>query len=150
LWLANYSPPSHVALSPQAAGHGARAAVLAAPRLGRLALSLGNLALRLPGVGRLAVVAAGRAIAGGDLPVVLDLTAWHDVAILWEEGGVDFWLDGAPLGHVLASPAGPLGFVAWIDNQWAALRPDGTAAGGYLATPAEQWLELAHVTIVAR
>lgn len=150
VWVAHYSPPSHVALTPAGPGQGARGAVLTAPPVGRLGLALGNLALRLPGVGRLAVAAAGRMVQAGDVPLAHDLRAWHEYALLWEEDGVDFWLDGTPVGHVPAAPAGPLGFVAWIDNQWAALRASGTAAGGYLATSAAQWLELAHITIIAR
>ena len=150
VWVAHYSPPSHVALTPAGPGHGPRGAVLTSPPVGRLGLALGNLALRLPGVGRLAVAAAGRVVQAADVPLLHDLRDWHDYAVLWETHGVDFWVDGEPVGQVPASPAGPLGFVAWIDNQWAALRPDGTAAGGYLAAPAGQWLELASITIIAR
>ncbi len=43
-------------------------------------------------------------------------------------------------------PPGPLGFVAWIDNQYAIATPRGDFGFGTLdAGP--QWLELAHVRI---
>jgi hypothetical protein len=147
VWFAHYSPPSRVALGPNGLGHGPRAAVLATPPVGRLGLALGNLALRLPGVGRLAVSAAGRVTRGGDLPLTVDLTAWRDYELTWRPDGVTFAVDGATLGGTPGAPAGPLGFVAWMDNQWAALRHDGTAAGGYLAVAAPQWLEIARIEI---
>jgi hypothetical protein len=147
VWFAHYSPPSHVALSTSSLGHGPRGSALAAPRIGRIGLALGNLALRLPGVRRLAVKVAGHAVQSGDVPLMLDLCAWHEYTLDWQPTGVTFAVDGTSLGHVAGAPAGPLGFVAWIDNQWAALRPDGAATGGYLSVPATQWLEIAHITI---
>jgi hypothetical protein len=149
VWFAHYSPPSHVALSPGGSGHGPRGAALAAPQISKLGLLLGNLALRLPGVGRLATGAANRLVQTGDVPLDADLRAWHDYALDWTARGVTFSVDGVELGHAPAAPAGPLGFVAWIDNQWAALLPDGTAAGGYLAVAAEQWLDIGSLSIVA-
>ncbi|HEV2238013.1 MAG TPA: hypothetical protein VGR57_15235, partial [Ktedonobacterales bacterium] len=43
-------------------------------------------------------------------------------------------------------PAGPLGFVAWVDNQYAIATPDGTLRFGTLDT-GPQWLEIAHIRI---
>jgi hypothetical protein len=34
-----------------------------------------------------------------------------------------------------------------MDNQWAALRPDGTTDGGYLEVAGGQWLEIARIEI---
>ena len=121
--------------------------MLSAPPVGRLGLALGNLALRMPGVGRLATSAAERVVRGGDLPLTDDLTAWRDYELVWRPDGVTFAVDGVTLGQIGAAPAGPLGFVAWMDNQWAALRDDGTMAGGYLAVAAPQWLDIARIEI---
>jgi hypothetical protein len=147
VWFAHYSPPSHVAFGAHGPGHGPRGAALSAPAVGRVGLTLGNLALRLPGVGKLAVGAAGRMARGGDLALTTSLTDWRDYELTWRSEGVTFAVDGAPLGRVGGAPPGPLGFVAWMDNQWAALRPDGRAAGGYLAVAGPQWLEIARIEI---
>ncbi len=39
-------------------------------------------------------------------------------------------------------PAGPLGFVAWIDTNWTALEANGRYRAGRLAAPGRQWLDL--------
>ena len=93
------------------------------------------------------VGAAGRVARGGDLALTADRTDWRDYELTWRSEGVTFAVDGAPLGRVDDAPPGPLGFVAWMDNQWAALRPDGRAAGGYLAVAKKQWLEIARIEI---
>jgi hypothetical protein len=43
-------------------------------------------------------------------------------------------------------PAGPLGFVAWVDNQYAIATPDGTLRFGTLDI-GPQWLEIAYIRI---
>ena len=43
-------------------------------------------------------------------------------------------------------PPGPLGFVAWIDNQYAVATPRGELRFGAL-TCGPQWLELASLSI---
>jgi hypothetical protein len=150
VWIAHYSPPSHVALDERGPGHGLLGAVLAAPSVGRLGLAVGNLALRLPGLARLATAAARRVVPGGQLPLTVDPCAWHDYDLTWAPAGVTIAVDRQVVGHLAASPAGPLGFVAWMDNQWAALQPDGAARGGYLAVPVAQWLEIGRLAITPR
>ena len=46
------------------------------------------------------------------------------------------------------APRGPLGFVAWVDNQWAVATPRGRFGWGLLAS-SEQWLDLGVVQIEA-
>jgi hypothetical protein len=106
--------------------------------------------LRLPGVERLAARLGQRRVGGGDLMLPpFDLTAWHEFDLAWDEGGARFGIDGATVAVFgpAATPRGPLGFVAWIDNNWTALEADGRYRGGRLAAPGRQWLELARVAI---
>jgi hypothetical protein len=37
--------------------------------------------------------------------------------------------------------------VAWVDNQYLVVTPQGRLGWGLLAAPGEQWLELAALTI---
>jgi len=38
-------------------------------------------------------------------------------------------------------------FVAWVDNQYLVLTPQGRLRWGLLETPAPQWLELAELSL---
>jgi hypothetical protein len=44
-------------------------------------------------------------------------------------------------------PRGPLGFVAWVDSQWAIVTPHGRLGWGLLDVATPQWLDLAHIRI---
>ena len=46
-----------------------------------------------------------------------------------------FALDGEVVFETAVAPRGRLGLVIWIDNQFAAWRPDGSVATGLLAGP---------------
>jgi hypothetical protein len=71
----------------------------------------------------------------------LDVTRWHNYAIDWRSDGVIFSVDGQVVDESPVSPTGPLGLVVWIDNQYAAWRPDGRLGYGTLAGP-EAWIEV--------
>jgi hypothetical protein len=150
LWFFHASPPSRVR---GRAGEG-RGFVGAAMRGGALppgALAVGSLALRLPGMRRLATAVGGRVVSDQDMPLPADLDPllWHDFELDWRDGEARFAVDGVEVARLSGSavPTGPLGFVAWIDNNWAALEDDGAFRAGRLAVPGEQWLELASVEV---
>ena len=113
------------------------------------ALTVGSLALRLPGLRRLATAVGGRFVPDWDvpLPAGLDPRLWHDFDLEWRDGEARFAVDGIEVARIVGSavPTGPLGFVAWIDNNWAAFEDDGSFRAGRLAVPGEQWLELASI-----
>jgi hypothetical protein len=65
----------------------------------------------------------------------------------WRTDRADFWVDQT---HVLTAPtppAGPLGFVAWIDNQYAVVNGRGPIRFGVMETGAPQSLELEGLSI---
>ncbi len=72
----------------------------------------------------------------------LDPTAWHQYGLVWEGQGLKFQLDQATLFEAELSPKAPLGLVLWLDNQYAAWRPDGRLAYGTLVTPEDCWIEI--------
>src|SRR5262249_15828810 len=79
------------------------------------------------------------------LPVAL--TEWHDYALEWRREEARFWVDGALMLVAPNPPHGSLGFVAWIDNQYAVATPRGTLRFGTLDAGA-QWLALDWLRVV--
>jgi len=73
-------------------------------------------------------------------------TTWHEYGIQWRKDQAIFSVDGE-LVHVAFAPQPPLGLVLWLDNQYAAWRPDGRFGYGTLATPPDCWVELCDLQI---
>ncbi len=61
--------------------------------------------------------------------------------------GMRFAVDGQTVLETPISPRGPLGLVLWVDNQFAAFRPDGRLAFGTLASEGPAFLEIASPSI---
>jgi hypothetical protein len=59
----------------------------------------------------------------------------------WRQDHARFLVDDIPVLQVSNPPPGPLGFVAWIDNQYAIVTPRGSLRFGTLTSSAE-WLEI--------
>jgi hypothetical protein len=72
----------------------------------------------------------------------LDPTEWHAYEIEWHGEQVTFRVDGLKILKTNIAPRSPLGFVAWIDNQYAKWSPDGRIGFGTLANPDAAWLEI--------
>jgi hypothetical protein len=72
---------------------------------------------------------------------------WHDYMLEWRRDGARFTVDGHVVMDTDRSPAGPLGFVAWIDNQYAIATRWGRLGYGLLDVPEPQWLDLQQVQI---
>lgn len=153
VWFFHSSRPSRVGREDDATDSGLVAETMRGMRVPRVAIVAGNLALRLPGVERLATRFGARRAAPSEvtMPVDLDLTTWHDFGIDWRRDGVTFLVDGAPVASMPSdrTPRGPLGFVAWIDNQWLEVETGGRDRFGRLDAPGHQSLELGRVTIEA-
>lgn len=144
-WFFYASAPSDMPLALEAPGAGWKAATLDA-RSPRAAAHLAALAPVIPLL-RMARLRARlwphfqRALRIAEAPLAADMTAWHSYALVWEPESVQFAVDG----HVVlrsTAPAGPLGLVVWLDNQWMVARPDGRIGGGVLARTATQWMEV--------
>jgi hypothetical protein len=70
------------------------------------------------------------------------LTDWHEYALEWRHDRATFWVDGQRVHESPAPPHGPLGFVLWIDNQYAIASRDGKFAFGLCPCGETQWLEI--------
>ncbi len=149
IWFFFASPPSDMALVRGVPGWGWKAATLNGGDVPSAAVAAGNLLLRIPGVERLAVRAAASTVRAAERLLDLDATAWHDYVLVWERRLATWSVDGVEVLRSASPPAIPLGFVAWMDNQWAVMRPQGDVGFGLVGVPQRQWLEISHVEISA-
>jgi hypothetical protein len=79
--------------------------------------------------------------------ILVDLTSWHEFRILLASEKVIFSIDGTTISETTRVPAGKLGLVLWIDNQYAAFPPDGHLRFGTLRNPEPAWIEIRDLEI---
>lgn len=148
-WFFFASAENHLAFRDDLPGHGPQAAVYCAPRLPGWALApaaLGLPLLLVRPVARLARRIAARVIRQAASALAHDPTGWHGYEIHWRQNAVSFRVDGALVLETALVPQGPLGLVLWLDNQYAAWRPDGRPGYGFLENPAA-WIELSDIAL---
>jgi hypothetical protein len=88
-----------------------------------------------------------RALGVWEAVVPVDMTDWHQYTLYWRENRLDFVVDGETILQTGNSPRGPMGFVVWIDNQYAVVTPRGHFGWGKLAIDQTQWLEIKRLQI---
>ncbi len=151
LWFFFGGSGNNMALARDVPGHGWKAATFDPARplfWGLLPFALpGFLLMRIPALYRALWPLGQRAlgVAEAALPGHW-LADSHDYSILWLPDFVRFEVDGLTVLETRRSPAGPLGFIAWIDNQVAVVTPQGRFRWGTVAC-GEQWLALDWLTI---
>lgn len=150
VWFFYASPPSRMELVPGVPGWGWKAQVVHAQRPGALAAGLPTLAAvtwgRISGNHQPAARWVQRLSGAQESLLDADFTEWHDYRLEWRRAEARFWVDGAEVFRAPNPPAGPLGFVAWIDNQYAIATPRGQLHFGTLNSGPE-WLELDSISI---
>ncbi len=82
-----------------------------------------------------------KVIAEDSSALGVDVTQWHSYKLEWSESRVAWYLDEVQVSESPVSPNPPLGLVIWIDNQFAAFKPDGKIGFGVLEG-GEEWLEI--------
>lgn len=90
----------------------------------------------------------GRVIDEDGITLNVDVTQWHRYQLDWREEQVSFKVDELQVFGSRVSPNPPLGLVIWIDNQFAALTPEGKIGFGVLENPEPVWLEIKDIDIV--
>jgi hypothetical protein len=78
----------------------------------------------------------------------LELDSWHTYQIHWKPDAVAFQVDSFPVMRAELSIQGPLGFVTWIDNQYAIASPSVGLEFGVIPTTAAQQLEIDDLRLV--
>ena len=150
VWFFAAAPPSNMALVPGVPGWGWKAQVVHAHRLGAVLASAPALAAVARGwmTGDDAAAARWvRRVAGArEMPLAVRFDEWHEYALEWRADAARFRVDGEDVLVVPDPPTGPLGFIAWIDNQYAVATPRGMLRFGIVETAAE-WIELERLRI---
>jgi hypothetical protein len=148
-WFFFASPSNYLSFRNDLPANGALAAAFRAPRIPAWLASPGFLGmplLMIPPVARWVRKIASRIIRQDTVQLDLDPTEWHSYRMDWEVEKVSFYLDDQLVLSTEISPRGPLGFVLWIDNQYAAWTPEGQMKYGRLPSPSG-WLEVKNLTI---
>jgi len=150
IWFFYASPPSNMALVPGIPGWGWKAQVVHSMRAGAMASVVPTVLAtgwgRLTGETRLAARWLQRLSGAHETLLSAELTAWHTYTLEWRTHLATFWVDGSPVLRVPDPPARPLGFVAWLDNQYAVATPKGVLRFGTLDSGPE-WFELGSISI---
>jgi hypothetical protein len=140
-WFFFASPENHLAFRDGLPGSGQLAAVFRSPRIPALAFVPAALLLAVQASSRWLRKQAANTIAQESIQLELNPTQWHNYALEWRADSVLFHVDDKLRLQTRVSPQTPLGFVLWIDNQFAAWRPDGSLHYGTLPTQ-DSWLEI--------
>ena len=146
-WFFYASPPSDMALVPGVPGHGWKAATLNLGRWPGLLIAPAALAAvgltKIPGLGRPILNLARRFTRAQEAPLPdVALDQWHSYELDWRRDTAVFTVDGVERLRAAAPPRGPLGFVLWLDNQYAVASLEGRFGFGVLPLPETQWLEV--------
>jgi hypothetical protein len=150
IWFFYASPPSNMALVPDSPGFGWKAQVVHAMRSGAFFSALPLLGATplawLTGNTRPAAHWLQRVTGAHETTLGTDLTTWHTYKVEWETLAVRFFVDEQLVLTAPDPPTRPLGFVAWLDNQYAIATPRGVLRFGTVSsTP--QWLEISGLRI---
>lgn len=127
-WFFFGAPPHDLALTPGVEGSGWKAQTLRGPSLPGLLLlpaAAGALLLtRIPGLRRPLIKLGVGMLSVDEGMLHPPPEAWHTYQIDWKVNEVTFSVDDAIVLRSNISPRPPLGFIAWIDNQYAVVSPE--------------------------
>ncbi len=150
IWFFYASPPSNMALVPGIPGWGWKAQVVHSMRAEALAAvvptAFTTLWGRVTGNTKPASRWMQRLSGASEAILPVTMTEWHTYALEWRESAATFWVDDALVLHVPQPPTRPLGFVAWLDNQYAVATPRGVLRFGTVNS-GPQWLDIDSIRI---
>ena len=146
LWFFYGSLPNHLPFSHQTPGHGWKAASLRSPKLPAWLLApaagIGLSLALLPLIRRWVIPIGLRLFCAHETLLNVRLDQWHEYSIHWWQAGAELAVDGEVVLFVLDPPPSPLGFVAWIDNQFASIHPKQGLRFGTIPTTKSQSLQV--------
>ncbi len=145
-WFFYASPPSEMALAEGVPGHGWKAACLDATRPAALAWAplapAVLLADQIPLLRQRLWQRVQRALSISEARLDVAMEDWHTYHLVWQPDRVVFAVDGREVLATHRAPRGAMGFVAWIDNQYAIVTPRGQVGWGLLEVRSPQWVEI--------
>lgn len=152
VWFFYASPPSNMSLVPHMPGWGWKAQVIHSMRLesltSMLPLGLSAAWARLSGQTQPAQRWLARLTGAQEAVLPVAMESWHTYVLEWRQAEALFEVDGQAVLQAPQPPTRPLGFVAWLDNQYAVVTPRGTFRFGTVAS-GPQWFEIDSVRIEA-
>lgn len=155
-WFFFASPPNYLSLEDHLPAQGFLASTFCSPRIPSLLLAPALVSLPLllwPPSAVWLRRTASRLIRQSSESLANDPTRWHHYELLWSADQVTFTVEdpanpGARLVKQTAvSPKGRGGLVIWIDNQYAAFKPNGRLGYGTLPNDQAAWLELDQIQV---
>lgn len=155
IWFFFSSPPSDMPLAMDVPGNGFKAAVFDAQHLlfymllptapiGMPLMRVRTLYKRLWPIGQRAIGVDEMALDAALLQIPRRYT------IEWQTEQVNFMIDHKMVYSTRRVPGGRLGFVAWIDNQFAVISPQGNFRFGLVDVQAQQQLVLENIALTTR
>jgi hypothetical protein len=144
-WFFFASAPNYLSFRDDLPAQGALAATFRSVSWPSALLALGlpvYALLAIPAAARLLRRFARRFVQQDAVLLQLDPTEWHTYRMEWRQASVHFQVDEQPVFQTGVAPAGPLGLVIWIDNQYAAFPADGRLRYGTLPVGEEMWIEV--------
>lgn len=153
-WFFYGSPPNDMPLALDVPGYGWKCAVMDAANAAFLSLlptaPVGFLLMRQPSLYRRLWPVAQRALKVAEHHLGDDIPAQrHRYRIDWLADAVLFRLNDTTIFETRLSPRGSLGFIAWVDNQYAVVTPQGRFGFGLLDVPHAVGLGLADLAITS-
>ncbi len=152
LWFFYASPPNEFGFT---AGlrNGWRAMSIDTPEIHPFVLTPAALAAaalaQLPVVRRPVIRLALNQVTASEARLPGPGTDLHEYDLAWEAGAATFRVDGDVVLRTECPPTSPLGFIAWIDNQYAVATPERGLHFGTIATGLRQSLHLQQASITA-
>jgi hypothetical protein len=146
LWFFYGSSENDIRLTPDLPGSGWRASSIRSPRIPMLLLSplapIAVILMTMPFLRSPIMKIAQRGVEAIEAMLDVALDQWHTYSIQWKTKEAIFSVDGEMVLRSIRPPSGPLGFVAWIDNQFAVASPEKGFRFGVIPTQDKQWLDL--------
>lgn len=150
IWFFYAAPPSNMALVPDIPGWGWKAQIVHSMRAESLAALIPTIFTTSWGLMKRDSRPAARwlqRLSGAQEALLdLDMTGWHTYTLDWQKEMVRFWVDGTEVLQAANPPTRALGFVTWLDNQFAIATPQGILRFGTTPTNS-QWLDVTDLTI---
>ncbi len=151
IWFFFGAPPNNMPLAMGSRGHGWKAAIFDATKPLFFALlpfaPLGFLLMRIPRLYRLLWPLGQRSLGVFEQDLDIDIHQPHHYEIHWYRKQVQFWVDGHCVLSTPTASRGPLGFIAWVDNQYAIVTPQGCFGWGTVPLSQPQTLTISELTI---
>jgi hypothetical protein len=144
-WFFHASLPNYLSFRDDLPAQGLLAAVFRSAAVSQWLLALAAPFLPLLVVrplGRFARRGLRELIAEDAVSLAGDPCEWRRYRLVYTLEQVQFFVDGQLALETPITPQKPLGFVLWIDNQYAALDPQGKLRYGTLANPEAAWIDV--------